>query len=591
MENSSSDSDSEADYESLAGTSPHKDPGQLGSGQPTATVPKEGYLANQNNTGEVPTKIDQATQTSIRCFSPRLCIDLVGQLTEQQLKAEISRVYPRDYVDIRNTPRKQRFSLRQYYASVLMTDGETLTNQLDDLTAHFSRHVGDANIQLENLKRSIDSAQKMIDGLQAPTVTLPDRAVDQTTPSPDTVSSPPTPGNLDCPYKLFEGNPFSEFDAHELDSSTEYDRDFGNRKTAYYGTLPYKYGGSHHKARDINTNPYLKSVIDKLHKLSPDLPNSSNSFLVTKYDSHDSCIPPHSDNEPSIDPDSSILTITLGGSRPVVFRRKPPGKNEQVTITPEHGSLYIMTRSSQNHFDHSVPRVKQDQHPGMRISITCRTLTSPPLRPAHNVSASPANSVYSNNEHAGPKRVLILSDSKNASFDCSDFPETVAAFREDLFLLRDLYQHEQSIRQVDVVLISAGINDLMKNGATPLSLHNHLLYYVKKFRDSNVQFIFDSISPLSIYADRFNKMNRLIDHTNELLLQLSLRHRNFKLFDNIQFGLPHLARDGLHLNKSGKAVLSRCWIHCILLVLGLKRGPLPLRVRYVNIVERFSFPK
>ena len=472
MENSSSDSDSEADYESLAGTSPHKDPGQLGSGQPTATVPKEGYLANQQNTGEVPTKIDQATQTSIRCFSPRLCLDLVGNLTEQQLQAEISRVYPRDYVGIRNTPRKQRFSLRQYYASVLMTDGETLTNQLDDLTAHFSRHVGDANTQLENLRRSIDSAQKMIDELQAPTVTLPDRAVDQTTPSPVTVPSSPTTGNLDCPYKLFEGNPFSEFDANELDSATEYDRDFGNRKTAYYGTLPYKYGGNHHKARDINTNPYLKSVIDKLRELS-DVPKSSNSFLVTKYDSHVSCIPPHSDNEPSIDPNSSILTITLGGARPVVFRRKPPGDDEQVTITPEHGSLYTMTRSSQNLFDHSVPRVKQDQHPGLRISITCRTLTSHAHRSTKNHPASPANSTYSNTRHTGPKRVLILSDSKNASFDCSDFPETVTAFREDLFLLRDLHQHEQSIRKVDVVLISAGINDLMKNGATPLCLHNH----------------------------------------------------------------------------------------------------------------------
>ena len=285
------------------------------------------------------------------------------------------------------------------------------------------------------------------------------------------------------------------------------------------------------------------------------------------------------------------MTITLGGARPVVFRRKPPGDDEQVTITPEHGSLYTMTRSSQNLFDHSVPRVKQDQHPGLRISITCRTLTSHAHRSTKNHPASPANSTYSNTRHTGPKRVLILSDSKNASFDCSDFPETVTAFREDLFLLRDLHQHEQSIRKVDVVLISAGINDLMKNGATPLCLHNHILHYVNKFRDSNVQFIFDSISPLSIYADRFNKMNRLIDHTNELFLQLSLHNRNFKLFDNIQFGLPHLARDGLHFNKSGKAVLSRCWIHCILLVLGLRRGPLPLRVRYVNIVERFSFPK
>ena len=85
-------------------------------------------------------------------------------------------------------------------------------------------------------------------------------------------------------------------------------------------------GGNYHRAREIGSNPYLKSIIDKLLSLFPDVPESLNSFLVTKYDSHTAHIPPHSDNEPSIDPNSSILTITLRASRPVVFRRKLPSK-------------------------------------------------------------------------------------------------------------------------------------------------------------------------------------------------------------------------------------------------------------------------
>ena len=587
------------DPESLAGTSSQLSNGLPGSGTPTATVSsQQGYLADPQNTGTqlVVDKIDRSTQTNIRCFSPQLCIDLVDKLSDAQMSCELERIYDKSYAEIRNTPRKKNFSLKQHFTSVLMTDGDTLTHRLNDLTAHFSRHVSEANSQLEELRRNIDSAQTLVADIQTPATSrralpvVPEIADISFSPSPapvpsDVPVSQQSPGNLD-PFKLYDGNPFAEFEAGLLDSATEYDRDFGSRKTAYYGSLPYKYGGSHHKARDIDSNPYLKSIIDKLVSLSPDVPESSNSFLVTKYDSHTAHIPPHSDNEPSIDPNSSILTITLGTARPVVFRRKLPGKYERFSITPEHGSLYLMTRSSQNLFDHSVPRVKQEQCTGTRISITCRTLISPSSR----TKQSPATRPSTTTSQPGPKRVLVLSDSKNASFDCSELQEPVVAFRNDLFLLRDLDQHDASIRQADVVLISAGINDLRKNGANPLTLHNHVKHFIAKYRHLNVQFIFDSISPLSMNADRFNKMNQAIDQTNELLLQLSLRSSNFKLFDNVLFGLPHLARDGIHFNKQGKTVLTRCWIHCILLTLGLRKGPLPLRVRYVNIVDRFSLP-
>ena len=566
--------------------------GLPGSGTPTATVSsKEGYLADPQSAGTQIVKIDCATQTNIRCFSPQLCIDLVDKLSDKQMDDEILRIYDdKSYVALRDTSRKKEFSLKQHFTRVLMTDGDALTHRLNDLTSHFSRHVRKANSQLEELKKNIVSAQTLVADFQTPTTCAP-----PVVPENTDICSPPAPVPSDVsvsqqsptPFTLYEGNPFAEFDAGILDSSTEYDRVFDNRKTAYYGSLPYKYGGNYHRAREIGSNSYLKSIIDKLLTLSPEVPDSFNSFLVTKYDSHTAHIPPHSDNEPSIDPDSSILTITLGASRPVVFRRKLPGKYERFSITPEHGSLFLMSRPSQNHFDHSVPRVHQEQCTGTRISITCRTLITPSSRPKQG----PVPHKSTSPNKPGPKRVLILSDSKNASFDCTELQEPAVAFRNDLFLLRDLDQHDESIRQADVVLISAGINDLRKNGADPLTLHNHVKHFINKYSHLNVQFIFDSISPLSINADRFNNMNRAIDQTNELLLQLSLRSKNFKLFDNVLFGLPHLARDGIHFNKLGKSVLTRSWIHCILVTLGSRKGPLPLRVLYANVVNRFSLSR
>ena len=50
-------------------------------------------------------------------------------------------------------------------------------------------------------------------------------------------------------------------------------------------------------------------------------------------------------------------------------------------------------------------------------------------------------------------------------------------------------------------------------------------------------------------ADRFNNMNKTIDQLNMALFELSICTANFKLFDNLKFGISHLARDGIHFNS------------------------------------------
>ena len=185
-----------------------------------------------------------------------------------------------------------------------------------------------------------------------------------------------------------------------------------------------------------------------------------------------------------------------------------------------------------------------------------------------------------------PVRVLILSDSKNRTFDCSMFKEPIVAFRKDLFHLRDIAEHQASIKQSDVVLISAGVNDLKHGRVDPRSLHDLLRHFTKQF--PKTQFIFDSVSPITLEADPFNDLNDSINYLNELLFQLSLRSPNLKLFDNLNFGLSHLARDGLHFNDTGKAVLSTCWMHAILVILGLRNGALPLRRPFLRMYHDYQ---
>ena len=162
----------------------------------------------------------------------------------------------------------------------------------------------------------------------------------------------------------------------------------------------------------------------------------------------------------------------------------------------------------------------------------------------------------------------------------------MVAFRRDLFLLKDLNQHWDVIQKSDLVLISAGINDIVKNGADALTLHNHIKHFTSQFKKT--QFIFDSVSPVNLNADRFNNLNGCINQLNELLFKLSLRTENFKLFDNLSFGLSHLSRDGLHFNPAGKTALSKCWVNSVLIRLGVKRGSLPIRRHFISLFHNFN---
>ena len=147
-----------------------------------------------------------------------------------------------------------------------------------------------------------------------------------------------------------------------------------------------------------------------------------------------------------------------------------------------------MSRFSQDFYDHAVPKIRQDDYQGPRVSITFRALKTlsssprvPPPYATQSVSKPDPRQPYVRRAFTPPrKKVLILSDSKNRDFDCSQFPDPVAVFRKDLFYLRDLRQHSDAIEQADLVLISAGVNDLRKNNVDAHTLHNHVKSFVSK---------------------------------------------------------------------------------------------------------------
>lgn len=518
-------------------------------------------------------------------LSPLTCHEIIDKLTDTQIERETKFLVDNDG-HLLSSEMKKSMLIKNFDTQIRLQN-DNLTEKVFELTKTFSRNIEKAERDMELLQETISTAQQMLNSMT------------QQPPPPPTITDGTThiQGTVPRPYYKIDDSPLDQFNIDLLDADTVYDKTFENRKVAYYGDVPYRYQGGSHVARSMSDNPYLSAlsvrVEDLCNDIGIDFPRF-NSVMVTKYDNHNSCIPPHSDDESSIVPDSDILTVSLGSTRQVAFRRKLPGVYSEEILEVAQGDVYIMSRFSQDYYDHAVPKIRSEEYKGPRISITYRALkipTSPPsptpLLPASQAEEHDVRQPKVRRAFTPPKlKVLILSDSKNRNFDCSQFQDPVVVFRKDLFYLRDLYLHKEAIAQADLVLLSAGVNDLRNNKVSARTLHDHVRDFVSQF--GGTQFLFDAICPLSMNADRFNKLNDSINNTNEFMLKFSIRSDNFKLFDNLSFGLSHLARDGIHLNYAGKLALSNCWMKVILIRLGLVRGFLPIRHNFRSILHDYN---
>ena len=137
-------------------------------------------------------------------------------------------------------------------------------------------------------------------------------------------------------------------------------------------------------ARNNSTTipPLLKTIIQSFStKLR--LKHTPNSVLINHYNSTsvspdldnddvNSYLPFHSDDEAVIQPDSSIVTISLGESRTLTFQALHNDTEEQKSLTPSHNSVYTMTRSSQGWYKHGIQPAESSED---RFSLTFRCVS------------------------------------------------------------------------------------------------------------------------------------------------------------------------------------------------------------------------
>ena len=143
------------------------------------------------------------------------------------------------------------------------------------------------------------------------------------------------------------------------------------RSTLQFGEQ-YRYNGSEGDAV-VEPPDYIRKLMKDLNsRFGVEGVPAINSCLVTKYSGPNAYIPVHSDRELAIHPESNIITVSLGKESTVRFYDILSGKEEQHTA--KIGSVYTMSRKSQDCFKHGIDRNAEWSDADTRISLTFRSV-------------------------------------------------------------------------------------------------------------------------------------------------------------------------------------------------------------------------
>ena len=81
----------------------------------------------------------------------------------------------------------------------------------------------------------------------------------------------------------------------------------------------------------------------------------------------------HDDNEPELEADGTICSLSFGSPRRFSFRHKITREYRHCLL--EHGSLLIMNGPTQQYWHHQLPKTKHSVGP--RINLTFRRMATP----------------------------------------------------------------------------------------------------------------------------------------------------------------------------------------------------------------------
>lgn len=141
------------------------------------------------------------------------------------------------------------------------------------------------------------------------------------------------------------------------------------RLMCWYGDSQAFYQYSHVVHQPLPWIPVLKNIQQTIEHASG---YTFNSVLGNLYRNGNDSMGCHADDEKELGKNPVIASLSLGDSR--VLKFKHPQRKINLDVPLEHGDLLIMAGALQHHWQHSVPKTRQQK--SARINLTFRTIFS-----------------------------------------------------------------------------------------------------------------------------------------------------------------------------------------------------------------------
>ena len=538
-------------------------------------------------------------------FSARTCLDILHKLTEEQLDREIQVLESFDTTAHNKVQSSTGAITRSKKDTEIEQKRELLRESLlNTMTLEVDSVVSKIDLLAQSVCRSLVEAEKKLDDT---TQQLKELVTDQQTwklpPTPvkQAVFSP-DPGNvtepvLETPVRVFQSKRLEEFEFGTVSESFTFNQNLpGDRTCAYYGAIGYSYGSIEHKAASYpEANPVLDAIFSEISTQDPSFTPQNYSCLVNKYKNGNSSIAMHSDDENVIVPGSDIYTVSFGVTRTLRLYNTV-GSLQEHLIKLEHGSVNVMTQSSQRSWKHGILPDKSLKLG--RISLTFRSMNTPSEVPAP--SPAPRKVIPRIQQPNRPARILLLTDSVHSNTPEHIFesvPGHICIKRKE-YQLSNIDQYSHEFQHTDQVIVSMGVNDLSRYGHTARSLSAVVTPLFHRYSQQYPQckFVFNTV-----LKSRDHKwLNVEIEEFNNYMFDLSRDIRNLIFFDSDRFtinvcranrGTQVYARDqsnnGIHLSVHMRRLISDELVRSVGFLSG-KVGPRFGRCIWLRNVRSYS---
>ncbi|MDA9846350.1 alpha-ketoglutarate-dependent dioxygenase AlkB [Flavobacteriaceae bacterium] len=140
------------------------------------------------------------------------------------------------------------------------------------------------------------------------------------------------------------------------------------RLTALYANNKNSYSYSNIK---MYPSPFTVHLLELKSKIENRLKLSFTSCLLNLYRDGQDSNGWHADNEKELGKNPVIASVSLGGERMFHMKHRTD-KSQKLKLNLAHGSLLVMSGSTQHHWLHQIPKTKKNTKE--RINLTFRII-------------------------------------------------------------------------------------------------------------------------------------------------------------------------------------------------------------------------